>query len=157
MSVSQCWTERRIPERQSLRDLEQGSRLDDRPLVEAQRPARPRGRALLSPQVYYEIRCEAPDGLAVVDFDVLRLAPAALNPATYAARLVFGGPADLDDASDARSRSCSRPTAAARSGPPGTSRRPSSGTREPPFRYLDEHWPERVERMVTAAETVLDR
>jgi Phosphotransferase enzyme family len=98
----------------------------------------------------------SPDGLAVVDLDALRLAPAALDPATYAARLVFGGPDDLDDASEVLEELLQ-----------GYGGRPlglswylaASILRHSraPFRYLDEHWPERVERMVTAAETALDR
>jgi ATP-binding cassette subfamily B protein len=97
-----------------------------------------------------------PDGLAVVDFDAMRLAPAALDPATYAAHLVFGGPDDLDDASEALEELLE-----------GYGGRPlglswyfaTSILRHSryPFRCFDEHWPERVEGMVTAAEAALDR
>ena len=37
-------------------------------------------------------------------------------------------------------------------GSPGTWRPPSWASPRP-FRYLDEHWPERVEGMIEAAET----
>ena len=97
-----------------------------------------------------------PDGLAVVDFDAMRLAPAALDPATYAAHLVFGGRDDLDhvygmlekllEGYGGRPRGLSWYLAACIL---RHSRRP--------FRYLEEHWPERVEGMVTAAEEALRR
>jgi ATP-binding cassette, subfamily B, bacterial len=98
----------------------------------------------------------SPDGLAVIDFDATCLAPAALDPATYAAHLVIGGPDDLADAADVLEELLEgygdRPlglswylaTAILRLAPW-------------PFRYLDEHWPERVEHMVAAAETALER
>jgi Ser/Thr protein kinase RdoA (MazF antagonist) len=96
------------------------------------------------------------DGLAVVDLDAMRLAPAALDPATYAAHLVFGGPDDLDDASEALEELLE-----------GYGGRPLGLSwylatcilrhSRSPFRYLDEHWPERVEGMVSAAESALDR
>lgn len=94
------------------------------------------------------------DGLAVVDWDAMRLAPAALDPATYVAHLVSGEPGDLDDASEALEDLLE----GYGSLPPGLSwylatcilRHSRS-----PFRYFDEHWPERIEGMVTAAETAL--
>jgi hypothetical protein len=97
-----------------------------------------------------------PDGLAVVDLDAMSLAPAALDPATYAAHLVFGGPDDLDKALAALEELLEGYGGR----PPGLSwylatcilRHARS-----PFRYLDEHWPERAEGMVTAAEAALDR
>jgi thiamine kinase-like enzyme len=95
-----------------------------------------------------------PDGLAVVDWDAMRLAPAALDPATYAAHLIFGGPDDLDDASEALEELLE-----------GYGGRPLGLTwylatcilrhSRSPFRYLDEHWPERVEAMVGASEKAL--
>jgi hypothetical protein len=98
----------------------------------------------------------APDGLAVVDLDAMRLAPAAFDPATYAAHLVFGGPDDLDHASEALEELLE-----------GYGGRPLGLSwylstcilrhSRSPFRYLDAHWPERVEGMVAAAETALDR
>jgi Ser/Thr protein kinase RdoA (MazF antagonist) len=97
-----------------------------------------------------------PDGLAVVDFDALRLAPAALDPATYAAHLVLGDPGDLADASEALEELLE-----------GYGSRPLGLSwllaacilrhSRRPFRYLEEHWPERVEGMVTAAEEALRR
>jgi phosphotransferase family enzyme len=97
-----------------------------------------------------------PDGLAVVDWDALRLAPAALDPASYAAHLVSGAPDDLDDASEALEELLA-----------GYGERPSGLAwylatailrhSRWPFRYPDEHWPERVEGMVTAAEAALNR
>jgi Phosphotransferase enzyme family len=97
-----------------------------------------------------------PEGLTVVDFDALRLAPAALDPATYAAHLVSGAPNDLDDASEALEKLVE-----------GFGGRPlglswylaTSILRHSrwPFRYPDEHWPERIEGMVTAAERALAR
>jgi aminoglycoside phosphotransferase (APT) family kinase protein len=98
----------------------------------------------------------SPDGLAVVDLDALGLAPAALDPATYAARLVFGGPDDLDDASEVLEELLQGYGGR----PPGLSWYLATSIlrhSRAPFRYLDEHWPERVERMVAAAETALDR
>jgi ATP-binding cassette subfamily B protein len=96
------------------------------------------------------------DGLAVVDLDAMCLAPAAFDPATYAAHLVSGGPDDLAEA-----RKVLEELLEGYGGrPPGLEwylatciLRHSTY----PFRYLDEHWPQRVEGMVTAAEAALDR
>jgi Phosphotransferase enzyme family len=97
-----------------------------------------------------------PDGLAVVDWDAMRRAPAAFDPATYAAHLVSGEPDDLDDASEALEELLE-----------GYGGRPLGLSwylatcilrhSRYPFRYFDEHWPERVEGMVTAAERALAR
>jgi hypothetical protein len=98
-----------------------------------------------------------PDGLAVVDFDAMRLASAALDPATYAAHLVSGGPDDLDDASEALEELLEGYGGGR---PLGLSWYLATGILRHsryPFRYFDEHWPERVEGMVTAAEAALDR
>lgn len=94
--------------------------------------------------------------LALVDWDAMRLAPKALDPASYAAHLVAGEPHDLDDASDALEDLVQ-----------GYGDRPPGLTwylatcilrhSRSPFRYFDERWPERVEGMVTAAETALRR
>jgi hypothetical protein len=96
------------------------------------------------------------DGLAVVDLDAMRLAPAALDPATYAAHLVFGEPDDLDDASAALEELLEgyggRPLGLSWYLATSILRHSRS-----PFRYFDEHWPERVEGMVAAAEAALDR
>jgi hypothetical protein len=97
-----------------------------------------------------------PEGLAVVDWDALRLAPAALDPASYAAHLVSGGPDDLDDASEALDELL----AGYGDHPPGLAWYLATAILRHsrwPFRYPDEHWPERVEGMVTAAEAALDR
>jgi hypothetical protein len=96
-----------------------------------------------------------PDGLAVVDFDAMCLAPAAFDPATYAAHLVSGGPDDLDDACEVLDELLE-----------GYGDRPLGLSwylatcilrhSRYPFKYLDEHWPEGVERMVAAAEAAVD-
>ena len=95
------------------------------------------------------------EGLAVIDLDAMRLAPAALDPATYAAYLVFG-PDDLDKASEVLDE-----LLAGHGGrPPGLSWYLSTSILQQagrPFRYFEEHWPDRVEGMVTAAEVALDR
>jgi hypothetical protein len=96
------------------------------------------------------------DGLAVVDLDAMCLAPAALDPATYAARLVSGRPRDLDDACEVLEKLLEgyggRPLGLSWYLATAILRHSRS-----PFRHLDEDWPERIERMVTAAETALDR
>jgi hypothetical protein len=94
------------------------------------------------------------DGLALVDFDGMCLAPAALDPAKYAAYLVLGGPNDLHEASEVLDELLE-----------GYGDRPFGLSwylatcilrRAPrPFRYLDEHWPERVEGMIAASEAAL--
>jgi hypothetical protein len=95
------------------------------------------------------------DGLAVIDFDRMCIAPAALDPATYAGHLVFGGRGDLDEASEVLENLLK-----------GYGGRPVGldwylatcilGCSPWPFRYLDEHWPERIEGMAAAAEAALD-
>jgi Ser/Thr protein kinase RdoA (MazF antagonist) len=91
------------------------------------------------------------DGLVVTDFDAMCMAPAALDLATYLAYLVRGDPADLDAA-----------LALLEILLEGYGERPEELSwylatmilrRSPrPFRYQDEHWPERVGEMVAAAE-----
>jgi hypothetical protein len=97
-----------------------------------------------------------PDGLAVIDWDAIRCAPAALDPASYAAHLVAGEPDDLDHATDALERLLE-----------GYAIRPQGLSwylatcilrhSRSPFRYFDERWPERIEGMVAAAERALHR
>jgi ATP-binding cassette, subfamily B, bacterial len=96
------------------------------------------------------------DGLAVVDFDAMCFAPAALDLATYAAYVVLGGDGELDEAREVLENvldgygdhplglSWYLATCLMRRSPR-------------PFRYLDEHWPERVEGMVQAVETLVGR
>jgi hypothetical protein len=93
---------------------------------------------------------------AVVDWDAMRRAPTAFDPATYAAHLVSGEPNDLDDASQALEDLLE-----------GYGGRPLGLSwylatcilrhSRYPFRYFHEHWPERIEGMVTAAERALAR
>lgn len=94
------------------------------------------------------------DGLAVVDLDAMCLAPAALDPAMYAANVVSGEPEDLAHGLEVLERllegyGC-RPDGVSWYFATCALRHAMS-----PFRYLDEHWPERVEGIVAAAETSL--
>lgn len=89
--------------------------------------------------------------LAVVDFDGMCLAPAALDPAIYGAYLVLGGPGDLERArvvlEDLLEGYGERP--------PGLDWYLATSIlrRAPrPFRYLDDHWPELLEGMLAASE-----
>jgi hypothetical protein len=96
------------------------------------------------------------EGLAVIDFDALRLAPAALDPATYAAHLVSGGPDDLEAASEVLEELLEGYGGR----PPGLAWYLATCILRHsryPFRYFEEHWPECIEGMVTAAEDALDR
>jgi ATP-binding cassette, subfamily B, bacterial len=95
-------------------------------------------------------------GLAAVDFDAMCLAPPALDLATYAAYVVLGGEDDLDEANEVLEALLD----GYGDDPLGVSWYLATCIlrRSPrPFRYLDEHWPERVESMVDAAETVVGR
>jgi ATP-binding cassette, subfamily B, bacterial len=93
--------------------------------------------------------------LAVTDFDAFCLAPASLDPATYAAYLVHGGPDDLDAALGTLDELFG-----------GYSKRPPYLRwylatmilrRAPrPFRYFESDWRPRVEGMVASAEAALD-
>jgi hypothetical protein len=97
-----------------------------------------------------------PNGLAVVDFDAMCLAPAAFDPATYAAHVVSGGPDDLAAASEVLETLLEGYGGR----PPGLSWYLSACILRHsryPFRYVDEQWPERVEGMIAAAEAALDR
>lgn len=95
------------------------------------------------------------DGLEVTDFDEFCLAPAALDPATYAAYLVRGRPDDLDAALAALDEL----VAGYGERPPHLSwylatmilRRAAR-----PFRYFEADWRPRVAEMVAAAEGALD-
>jgi hypothetical protein len=96
-----------------------------------------------------------PDGLAVIDVDAMCLAPAALDPATYAAHLVSGGADDLDHACEVLDELLE----GYGGHPLGLSWYLATCILRHsryPFKYLDEHWPERVERMVAAAEAAVD-
>ena len=84
--------------------------------------------------------------MAVIDFDAMRLASAALDPATFAAHLVLGEPDDLAVAAEALEALLE-----------GYDGRPLALSwylaacilrhSRRPFRSLEEHWPERVEGM----------
>jgi aminoglycoside phosphotransferase (APT) family kinase protein len=97
-----------------------------------------------------------PDGLAVVDWDAMSCAPAALDAATYAAHLVSGKPDDLEAATEALEMLLE-----------GYGDRPAGLSwyfatsilrhSRYPFRYFVDAWPERTEAMVTAAEAALGR
>jgi hypothetical protein len=97
-----------------------------------------------------------PHGLAAIDFDAMCLAPAALDPATYASFVVIGGPDELDEAMEVLEKLLE-----------GYGDRPDGLAwylstcllrRSPfPFRYLDENWPERIEAMIAASEAALRR
>jgi ATP-binding cassette, subfamily B, bacterial len=96
-----------------------------------------------------------PGGLAVFDLDAMCLAPAAFDPAMYAAQLVSGGPDDLDDAYEVLDELLE----GYGDRPPGLAWHLATCILRHaryPFRYLDERWPERVERMVAAAEAAVD-
>jgi ABC-type multidrug transport system fused ATPase/permease subunit/Ser/Thr protein kinase RdoA (MazF antagonist) len=92
--------------------------------------------------------------LALTDFDAFCLAPAALDPATYVAYLVRGGPDDLSTALGALDHVVQ-----------GYGERPTDLSwylatmilrRAPrPFRYFDADWRRRVARMVEASEGAL--
>jgi ABC-type multidrug transport system fused ATPase/permease subunit len=91
------------------------------------------------------------DGLLITDFDAMCSAPAALDVASYVTHLVRGGAKDLHAALAALDLVLQ-----------GYGERPAGLSwylattilhRSPePFRHQDEHWPKRVEEMVTAAE-----
>jgi hypothetical protein len=97
-----------------------------------------------------------PAGLAVVDWDAIRCAPAALDPASYAAHLVSGGPDDIDEASAALEDllECygSRPVGLSWYLATCIVRHARA-----PFRYYHEDWPDRIERMIGAAAEALER
>jgi energy-coupling factor transporter ATP-binding protein EcfA2 len=91
--------------------------------------------------------------LALTDFDEFCLAPAALDPATFAAYFVLGQPVDLASARLALDELCrgygGRPPHLAWYFATMILRRSAR-----PFRYFEADWPPRVEAMVAAAEEV---
>jgi hypothetical protein len=97
---------------------------------------------------------EGEPGLGVVDFDAMCLAPAARDPANYAAHLLTGresGPAPALAALDTLVEGYG-------SWPPSTRWYLSSAIlrRAPePFRHLAPDWPRRIERMLSSAERAL--
>lgn len=97
-----------------------------------------------------------PDGVAVVDFDSICLAPAALDVADYAAHEVRG----TEDEAEEIGGLLDEVLQGYGECPPGVSWYLASSIirRSPePFRYVEEHWPERIEGMVRTAEKVLGR
>jgi ABC-type multidrug transport system fused ATPase/permease subunit len=91
--------------------------------------------------------------LGLVDFDRMCAAPPALDPANYAAKMV-GAPRDLAAGLEALEALLDgygpRPDDMSWYLATAILRRSTH-----PFRYFEEHWPERVEGMVLAAESVL--
>ncbi len=93
-------------------------------------------------------------GLAVIDFDEMCVAPAALDFSSYVAHLVNGNTDDLESAALALGGLVQ-----------GYGRRPRAVSwylatsilrRSPfPFRFMEPHWPTRIENMVAAAEEAL--
>jgi Ser/Thr protein kinase RdoA (MazF antagonist) len=97
---------------------------------------------------------ETHDGLAVIDFDEMCLAPRALDPATYAAHIVRGGDGDLDAAHTALEPLLQ----GYGSRPDGLSWYLSASIlrRGPfPFRYFHADWRPRIEEMVACAQEAL--
>jgi ABC-type transport system involved in Fe-S cluster assembly fused permease/ATPase subunit len=94
-------------------------------------------------------------GLRLTDFDEFCLAAPALDPATYAAYLVYGGPGDLDAAlvtlDDLVGGYGGRPPHVSWYLATMILRRAPR-----PFRYFEPDWRPRVEQMVAAAEGALD-
>ena len=96
---------------------------------------------------------ETAAGLVVTDFDSMCAAPAALDHATYCAHLIRGDLADLDHALSVQEKLLE-----------GYGERPMElswylastvlSRVAHPFRYQDEYWPARIERMLAAAEAV---
>jgi ATP-binding cassette, subfamily B, bacterial len=97
-----------------------------------------------------------PDGLAVVDFDSICHAPAALDVADYAAHEVRGTADEAEEITglldDVAGGYGDRPAGLSWYLATSIIRRAPE-----PFRYVEEQWPERVEGMVRTAELVLER
>ena len=93
-------------------------------------------------------------GLAVIDFDEMCAAPAALDFSSYVAHLVTGDPGDIDVAARALGGLVhgygSRPRGASWYVATSILRRSPF-----PFRFLEPQWPSRIERMVASAEEAL--
>ena len=92
--------------------------------------------------------------LAVIDFDEMCAAPAALDFSSYVAHLVNG---DLDDM-DAAARALGGLVQGYGSRPRGVSWYVATSIlrRSPfPFRFMQPQWPRSIERMVAAAEEAL--
>jgi thiamine kinase-like enzyme len=96
------------------------------------------------------------DGVAVVDFDSMCLAPTALDVADYAGHEVRGTEDDIDEISrllvDLVEGYGERPHGLSWYVATSIVRRSPE-----PFRYVEEHWPERIEGMLRTAETVVGR
>jgi hypothetical protein len=94
------------------------------------------------------------DGVGVIDFDGMRAAADALDPATFAAHLVRGRPGDLERAAAALESVIqgygSRPRDLAWYWAAQILRRSTF-----PFRDLDARWPEKVEAMIGSARAAL--
>ena len=93
-------------------------------------------------------------GLAVIDFDEMCAAPAALDLSSYIAHLVTGGTDDLD----AAARALQGLVEGYGSRPRGVSWYLATSIlrRSPfPFRFMEPEWPRRIESMVAAAEEAL--
>jgi aminoglycoside phosphotransferase (APT) family kinase protein len=91
--------------------------------------------------------------LAIIDFDRIGLAPPASDLAGYAAHLIFGDPRDVERARAALEALVEGYGSA----PPDLSWHLATAvlTRASrPFRRFEPSWPERVEAIVGAAETV---
>jgi Ser/Thr protein kinase RdoA (MazF antagonist) len=92
-------------------------------------------------------------GLVLTDFDAMCAAPAALDHASYFAHLIRGYASPFDDAMEVLETLLE-----------GYGDRPDElpwylattmlRRAARPFRYQDEHWPERMEQMVATAEAV---
>jgi ATP-binding cassette, subfamily B, bacterial len=92
--------------------------------------------------------------LALIDFDEMCAAPAAFDLANYAAHLIRGAEGENDGSRTALDALVEGYGAR----PAGIDWYLSSAIlrRTPfPFRYLDDHWPERVQAMTAAAEATL--
>jgi hypothetical protein len=97
---------------------------------------------------------ELDEGLAVIDFDEMCTAPAALDFASYVAHLVTGGRGEFEAAAAALDDLVAgygeRPAGLAWYVATSIIRRAPF-----PFRFMDEDWPRRIEQMVADAEEAL--
>jgi hypothetical protein len=97
---------------------------------------------------------ERDDGLALIDFDEVCAAPAALDFSSYVAHLVNGSVGELEAASEALEDLVAgygaRPVGLAWYVATSIIRRAPF-----PFRFMQDDWPERIEQMVTDAESAL--